>query len=46
MEKKKVKTIGALDTQIVFLKEQFIHYEQILLTKNFGQYLETIILSS
>ena len=42
--KKKVMTIGAPDAQIVFLKTPFIQYEQILLTKSFRQYLETIML--
>ena len=34
------------NAQIVFLKAPFIQYEQILLTKNFRQYLETIMLLS
>ena len=38
--------IGVPDAQIVFLKAPFIQYEETLLTKNFGQYLKTIILSS
>ena len=37
---------GAPDVQIIFLKAPFIQYEQILLSKNFRQYLETIMLSS
>ena len=44
--KKKFTTIGAPDPQIVFLKAPFLQYEQILLTKNFRQHLETIMLSS
>ena len=44
--KKKVTAIGVPDGQIVFLKAPFIQYEQILLTKNFRQYLEAIMLSS
>ena len=38
--------MGVPDAQIVFLKAPFIQYEQILLTKNFRQYLETMMLSS
>ena len=34
------------DAQIIFLKASFIQYEQILLSKNYRQYLETIMLSS
>ena len=37
---------GMPDAQIIFLKAPFIQYEQILLSKNFKQYLETIMLSS
>lgn len=44
--KKKVTAIGAPDAQIIFNKAPFLQYEQILLTKNFRQYLETILLSS
>ena len=44
--KKKVTAIVVPHAQIVFLKAPFIQYEQILLTKNFGQYLETIMLPS
>ena len=44
--KKKVMVIGAPNAQIFFLKAPFLRYEQILLTKNFRQYLETIMLSS
>ena len=38
--------IGAPDVQIDFLKAPFLQYEQILLTKNFQQYLETILVFS
>ena len=34
------------DAQIIFLKLPFIQYEQTLLSKNFRQYLETIMVSS
>ena len=34
------------NAQIIFLKASFIQYEQILLSKSFRQYLETIVLSS
>ena len=44
--KKKVNAIGAPDAQIVFVRVPYLQYEQILLTKNFRQYLETIMLSS
>ena len=44
--KKNVTAIGAPDAQIVFIKAPFIQYEEILLTKNLREYLETIILSS
>ena len=44
--KKKVMTIGVPDAQIVFRKAPYLQYEQILLTKNFRQDLETILLSS
>ena len=44
--KKKVNTIGTPDTQIVFARAPYLQYGQILLTKNFRQYLETIMLSS
>ena len=44
--KKKVAAIGAPDAQIVFVRAPYLQYEQILLTKNFRQYLETIMLSS
>ena len=44
--KKKVNTIGAPDAQIVFVRAPYLQYGRILLTKNFSQYLETIILSS
>ena len=44
--KKNVNAIGAPDAQIVFVRVPYLQYEQILLTKNFRQYLETIMLSS
>ena len=44
--KKKVNAIGAPGVQIVFVRAPYLQYEQILLTKNFRQYLETIMLSS
>ena len=37
---------GMPDADIVFLKAPFIQYKQILLSKNFRQYLETMMLSS
>ena len=40
------KNIGPPDPQILFLKGPFLQSEQILLTKNFRQYLETIIILS
>ena len=43
---KKLTVIGALDTQIIFTNVLFIYYEQFLLTKNFSQYLETILIST
>ena len=46
MNKKKVTTIGTPDAQIVFTKASYLQYEQILLTKKFRQYLETILLPS
>ena len=46
IKKKKVHGIGAPDAHIVFTKAPFFKYSQILLTKNFRQYLETIMLSS
>ena len=46
MNRKKVTTIGAPDAHIVFARAPFIQYLQIFLAKNFGQYLETIMLSS
>ena len=33
------------DAKIIFTKAPFIQYEQILLDKNFRQYLETMMLS-
>ena len=44
--KKKVTNIGAPDAQIAFSKAHFLQYEQVLLMKNFRQYLETIMISS
>ena len=44
--KDKVTTLGAPDAQFFFLKAPLIQYEQILLAKNFRQYLETIMLFS
>ena len=44
--KKKVTNIGAPDAQIAFSKAHFLQYEQILLMKNFRQYLEMIMISS
>ena len=44
--KKKVTALGALDAQIVFLRAPYLQYDQIRLTKNFRQYLETVIQSS
>ena len=38
--KKKVTTVGTLDTKIIFTKAPFIQYVQILLDKNFRQYVE------
>ena len=38
-------TIPASDAKIIFTKAPFIQYEQILFDKNFGQYLETIMVS-
>ena len=48
-ESRKVLTSGSAfptpDVKIIFTKASFIHYEQILLDKNFRQYLETIMVS-
>ena len=44
--KKKENAIGAPDAQAVFVRASYSHYEQILLTRNFRQYLEIIMLSS
>ena len=38
-------TVAAPDAKIIFTKARFIQYEQILLDKNFRQYLETIMVS-
>ena len=35
----------APDAKIIFTKAPFVQYEQILLDKNFWQYLETIMVS-
>ena len=43
--KKKVNAIGAPNTKLIFTKAPFIQYEQILLDKNFRQYIETIMIS-
>ena len=43
--KTKVTMVGAPDAKIIFTKAPFIQYEQILLDKNFRQYLETIMVS-
>ena len=43
--KEKVNTIGALDEKKIFTKPPFIRYEQILLEKNFRQYIETMMIS-
>ena len=37
--------ITAPDTKIIFTKAPFVQYEQMLLDKNFRQYLETIMVS-
>ena len=37
--------LPAPDAQIIFTKAPYIQYEQILLDKNFRQYLETIMAS-
>ena len=41
-----VNAIGAPDAQIAFVRVPYLQYEQILLTKNFRKYLETIMLST
>ena len=38
-------TIPEVDTEIIFIRAPFIQYEQILLSKNFRQHLETIMVS-
>ena len=43
---KKMNAIGAPDARIVFVRAPYLQYEQILLRKNFRQYLEAIMLSS
>ena len=37
--------IPAPDAKIIFTKAPFIQYKQILLDKNFRQYLETVMVS-
>ena len=48
-ESKKLLAAGvamlSADVQIIFTKAPFIQYEQVLLDKNFRQYLETIMVS-
>ena len=47
-EYRKVITVAATvdpDAKIIFTKAPFIQYEQLLLDKNFRQYLETIMVS-
>ena len=43
--KNKVTAIGASKAKIIFTKASFIQYEQILLDKNFRQYIEPIMIS-
>ena len=38
-----VSAIPALDVKVIFTKAPFVQYEQLLLDKNFKQYLETIM---
>ena len=45
-KKKKNPAIGVPDVKIVFVRAPLIQYSQILLTKNFREYLKTIMLSS
>ena len=40
-----IKTILDPDVEILFTPAPFVQYEQILLDKNFGQHLETIMVS-
>ena len=44
--KKKVTATGAPDAKIILTKAPYIQNEQILLEKNFKQYIETIIISN
>ena len=37
--------VGTANAKIIFTKALFIQYEQILLDKNFRQYIETIMVS-
>ena len=39
-------TIPSPDAKIIFTKASFVQYEQLLLDKNFRQYLETIMVST
>ena len=41
-----MNAIGAPDKQTLCVRVPYLQYEQILFTKNFRQYLETIMLSS
>ena len=49
LESKKVMAAGSAipspNAKIIFLKAPFTQYEQLLLDKNFRQYLETIMIS-
>ena len=49
IESKKVlaanSALPSADAKIIFRKAPFIQYEQLLLDKNFRQYLETIMVS-
>ena len=38
-----MNAIGAPDAQVDFVRAPYLQYEQILITKNFRQYLETIM---
>ena len=48
-ESRKVLAAGTAiptpDAKMIFIKAPFIQYQQILLNKNFRQYLETIMVS-
>ena len=43
--RKVLASILTPDPKVIFIKAPFIQYEQILLDKNFRQYLETIMVS-